>query len=357
MIRINMTSINLFRTQAVRTTPATCDSVTWGKNDFVRTGFNQTASTLIFAALLIFCSLAVGCSSEQPKPVSSASASPMPQPEAPTTMTVVPATPAPTQQAAAKPVHKKVVRRAPPTIAYVDKTSGVSFQYPRKYSLKTGEAANELVESGSVPTDFVQPGGVALAAVALPESTYPNSDLNAAFFNVSVNKNLTADQCSEFSVPQPQPIAPADGATEASMQARAQLATPPISKLLIGDMELQSSPAVAGDSGNGKREETAKYYHVFQNGACYEFALKVATNSGKSVEGEIKDTETEATTESAATKVKTEAAIKHVDRDEVFRRLEKILATVKVNPVTTPEVNDEAKASAQPASTEQAPAQ
>src|SRR5271166_5653987 len=55
-------------------------------------------------------------------------------------------------------------------------------------------------------------------------------------------------------------------------------------------------PAVAADSGNGKREETAKYYHVFQNGACYEFALKVATNSGKVVEGDVKDNKTEAAT-------------------------------------------------------------
>jgi hypothetical protein len=239
-------------------------------------------------------------------------------------------------------------------VTYADKTSGVSFQYPRKYSLKTGESANELVASVSVPMDFVQPGGVALAAVALPESTYPNSDLAAAFFNVSVNVNLTADQCSEFSVPQSQPIAPATGSTETTTQATAQLAAPPISKLLIGDMELQSSPAVAGDSDNGKREEAAKYYHVFQNGACYEFALQVATNGVKTeVESDAK---TEAST-APATEVKTHAAIKHVDRDEVFGRLEKMLATVKLNPVTAPEVNAEAKASTQPTSTEPTPAQ
>jgi hypothetical protein len=351
-----MTRINLFRTKAVRTTPATCDSVTWGKKNFLNTGFNQTASTLIFAALLIFCSLAVGCSSDQPKPVSSASPSPMPQPVVPATMNVATPAPAPVQQAAARPVRKRVVRKAPATVTYADKTSGISFQYPRKYSLKTGDAATELVASGSVPMDFVQPGGVALAAVALPDSTYPGSDLAAAFFNVSVNKNLTADQCSEFSVPQPQPIAPADGATGPTTQATAQLAAPPISKLLIGDMELHSSPAVSGDSGNGEREETAKYFHVFQNGACYEFALKVATTGVKSVDVEVKGdggkTEAEA---QAANEVKTEGAVKLINRDEVFRRLEKILATVKVNPVSSAEVNAEAKANVQP--TEQAPAQ
>lgn len=59
-----MNRINLFRnlpvkTKTFRTTPfhgnpATQDSVTWGK-----TNFNKTTSTLVFAALLIVCSVAV----------------------------------------------------------------------------------------------------------------------------------------------------------------------------------------------------------------------------------------------------------------------------------------------------------
>jgi hypothetical protein len=173
--------------------------------------------------------------------------------------------------------------------------------------------------------DFVQPGGVALAAVALPESVYPNSDLASAFFNVSLNKTLTADQCGEFSVPQPNPAAPADPA----VQATAQLAKPPISKLMIGDMELQSAEA---NAVQGTREEVSKYYHVFQNGACYEFALKIATFGP----------DTAASNE----------PIKYIDRDEVFQRLEKILATVKVNPITPPEVNAEVKSNIQPTAAE-----
>ena len=362
MICINMTRINPFRTKAdranaVRTAPATCDSVVWGKNNFAQTGFNQTASTLIFAALLMICSLAVGCSNDQPKPVSSASPPPIPQPMPPTATDVTPV-PTPLPQAATNPVRRKVVRKAPATVTYTDKTSGVSFQYPRKYSLKTGEAAKELVGSGTIPMDFVQSGGVALAAVALPESAYTNSDLASAFFNVSVNRNVTADQCGEFSIPQAPPTVPADPTTEPATgpttQATAQLAKPPIAKLLIGDMELQSAEA-AGETGGGSREETAKYYHVFQNGACYEFALKVATTG---VKAEAKS-EVKGEAESApATEGSAKAGIKRVDRDEVFQRLEKILATVKVNPVKTPEVNAEVKANAQSTSpTEQSPAQ
>jgi len=326
-----MTRINLFRN-----IPSTLNSVAWGKTNFAKPNFaenplNPTTSTLIFAALLIACSLTIGCSSDQPKPISSVNQSSMAQTTPPITTSSMPAA-TPMQQAAAKPVRKKVVHKAPPTVAYVDNTSGVYFQYPRSYALKTGAAANELVFSGPVPMDFVQPGGVALAAVAVPDSTYPNSDLASAFFNVSVNKTLTAELCSEFSVPQPNPASPGDP----TIQATAQVTTPPISKLklMIGDMELDSAENNStGELDNGTREQASKYYHVFQNGACYEFALNVASTK-------------------LDTPTTTKPSPSHIDRNEVFRRLEQILATVKINPVTAPEVDAEVKTSAQPASAE-----
>jgi hypothetical protein len=213
---------------------------------------------------------------------------------------------APALQAATKPLHKKVVHRAPPTLAYVDKTFGVSFHYPRKYVLKTGDAADELVSSDAVPMDFVQPGGLAVAAVSIPESAYAKSDLDSAFFSVSVSKALSAEQCGEF--PEAKPVAPADPAAPPTTRP---------SKMIIGGMELQSFETVATQ---GTREEASKYYHVFENSACYEFALKVAT-----------------------TGVKTEGA-NHVDREEVFQRLEKILATVEINPAAAPEATASAPA-------------
>ena len=294
MNRINLFRNNAFRSTTFRGTPATLDSVAWGQ-----TNFEKTTGALVFAALLIVCSIAVGCSSDKPKSVSSTNQPAMTQPTQPTATSPVSVPVAPVLQAAAKPVHKKVVRKAPATVTYADKTSGLSFQYPRKYTLKTGDAADELVSSDPVPMDFVQPGGVAVAAVAVPESAYPNSDLASAFFNVSVNKALTAEQCGEFSVPQATPATPVDAAAPAPKQP---------SKLMIGDMELQSSETLASQ---GTREEASKYYHVFENGACYEFALKVAT-----------------------TGIENQGGAKHVDREEVFQRLEKILATVKIHPAS-----------------------
>src|ERR1700687_2722348 len=169
-------------------------SMTWGKN----------TSALIFAAVLIVCSVTVGCSSDKPKPVSSNNPIPVTQPES-----SISPMPTPAAQAATKPAPKKVVRKKPATVNYTDKTYGLTFEYPRRYAIETGSAATELLASNPLAMNFVQPGGVALAAVELPETGFANTDFSSAFFNVSVHKTLAADQCSEFAVPQPKMTAPA----------------------------------------------------------------------------------------------------------------------------------------------------
>ena len=290
-----MNRINLFR-NAVRRNPVTLNSVNWGKSNF-----DKTIGTVVFAALLIVCSIAVGCSSDKPQPASSNNQSGVMQPKPPVVTAPVSAPSAPVLQAATKPVHKKIVRKAPATVTYADKTSGVSFQYPQKYSLKTGDAADKLLSSDPVPMDFVRPGGFAVAVVAVPESAYPKSDLGWASFNVSMNKALTAEQCGQF--PDAKPAAAVDPVPAPDPAAPAAVKP---AKLMIGVMELQSSETLASQ---GTREEAAKYYHVFENGACYEFALKVTTLG-----------------------IENQGGASHVDRGEVFKRLERILASVKIQP-------------------------
>jgi hypothetical protein len=289
-----MTRINLFRSVTIRNTP-TRSLFAWGNDNH-----EKSTGILVFAATLIVCSFAVGCSSEKPKTENSSNQTPIAQVTPPAPM-AAPSAPAATTPAEAKPVHKKIVRRAPVTVKYEDKTSGVSFQYPRKYELKTGEAADGLVSSGLMPMDFVQPGGVVTAAIAIPEGAYPKSDLVSALFDVSVNKSLTAEQCGEFLTSQADSSTPTDGSTQATT-------TPSTPKLILGDMELESSEML-GSAAN--RKEESKYYHVFENGACYEFALKVATTGVEADEGG-----------------------KPVDREEVFKKLEGILATVKISATT-----------------------
>src|ERR1700735_1701692 len=177
-----MTRINAFRSIA-----ETRSSVAWGKH----------ASALIFAAVLIVSSVTVGCSSDKPKPISTNQQIPVTQ--LPSQFS---SAPAPALPAENKPAPKKVVHKKPATINYADKTYGVSFEYPRRYAIETGNAATEMLASNPIAMNFVQPGGVPLAAVELPETSFANTDFSSAFFDVSVHQNLSADQCGEFAVPQ-----------------------------------------------------------------------------------------------------------------------------------------------------------
>jgi hypothetical protein len=333
------------RINALPNTAGTRDSVAWGK-------WSTHTSALVFAAVLIVCSVTVGCSSsnsnDQPKPATSNN-------QIPVTPQQMPIAPAPAMQAENKPAAKKVVHKKPATVNYTDKNTGVTFEYPRRYAIETGAAATELLASSPTAMNFVEPGGVALAAVELPETSFLNTDFSSAFFNVSVHKNLDADQCFQFAVPQPKsetrivtksapdavtPVAsteaasatpaPTPGAPATAQSAPAQPAASPEriaaksspeqpqgSKLLLGGLELRATEAV---SGEGTRQSDSKYFHVFQSGSCYEFALNVTTVASD------------------------QGVTKHVDRDKVFARLEQILSTVKINPVlSTPEVTAETK--------------
>jgi hypothetical protein len=292
------------------------NSVTWGR------AVRNNAGPLVFAAVLIVCSLAVGCSSDKPQPLTSNNPAPIVQP---TNTMATNTVPAPLPEA--KPAPKKIVHKRPATLTYTDKTYGVSFAYPRKYALETGDAATALLMASPVPMNFVQPGGVALAAVELPDSVFADTDLSYAFFTVSVNNELTADQCQEFFVPQtlakstPMPVPAPTSASTTEPTAAAAVPKPdsnvatqpatPDSKLLLGDLEMHSAEAVAGE---GTRQADSKYFHVFQNGACYEFALNLTTN-GQTADG----------------------TLRHVDREKVFARLETILSTVKLEPEKTVE--------------------
>ncbi|HUO26595.1 MAG TPA: hypothetical protein VMU61_13090 [Candidatus Aquilonibacter sp.] len=335
-----------FHFNAVRKIASTHDSVAWGKINTYTKNLRGSGEALLFAAVLIVCSLAVGCSSDKPKPANTTSPAQVAENTMPAATPSVPASLV--QAETPKPVHKRIVHRRPPTLSYADKSSGVSFEYPRRYDLMTGDDAGKLVSSIPLPMNFVQPGGVALAAVELPGRVYNANDLAAAFFNVSVNKNLTAEQCGEFLPPgQPEPASsqanpaspeanpsaqPVNSATASDSSTPAEPPAQTVaqtSKLILGDLELAGTEAVTGE---GTRQSDAKYFHVFQNGACYEFAVNVTTSAPDS-----------------------QLVMKHVDREKAFQQLEKILATVKIGPVATPEVA--ATAPTTPVATPASPAQ
>jgi hypothetical protein len=162
----------------------------------------------------------------------------------------------------------------------------------------------ELDGLGPVEMNFVQPGGATISAVELPRKIYAGTDFNMAFFNVSVNPKLTSAECEQFSFPQ-------TGNPETDPVAT--------SKTKVGTTEFQAVEGFAEEEDN---QADVKYYHVFQNGSCYEFALGLETVA-KVTPDEVKPD--------------VKPAVKPVNRNEVFRQLNWILSTVKIQPLTKPE--------------------
>ena len=240
---------------------------------------------------LLIASLLAGCSQKQSKSAGSETQTSTNQ------MTlnqpVVPSALAPASPATTTPEPKKVVKKRPSTVTYSDQTYGVSFRYPRKYTLKTGDQ----IDSASVAMDFVQPGGVTAVSVELPKGLYPDTDLSSAVFRLNVNKGLTENECGQFALPQ------SLGSDKDPVQP---------SSVGLGTLEMRE---VENISGEETKHADTRYFHLFQNGACYEFAL------GLSMDSDAKD-------EASTT----------IDRDKVFQRLETILATVKIKPEATPQV-------------------
>src|SRR5437667_7091489 len=151
--------------------------------------------------------------------------------------------------APAEAPKKAVKKHRPANATYVNGTYGVSFSYPRKYSLQTGN------KNSAMPLNpkFLTPGAVEVASVDMPDSSYPDTDFSSAQLNVSVNPGLTAEQCNAF-VSDPK-------------DPEAKPTTVKLGNNEFAELEQMSSEP--------NHESDLKYFHLFKNGACYEFALDV----------------------------------------------------------------------------------
>jgi hypothetical protein len=241
---------------------------------------------VLFGALVMICltSGAVllttqGCSRASDKPAASANQ----------TQPISGATSAPISAAAVAPaVEVKKKAKRPAIVTYKDSNTGLSFQYPRKYTIKTGNAAKEeLAGLGPVPMNFAAEGGKTLATIEVNDTFYPGTDLKTAFVNVSVNRSVSAEKCSEFSVP-----------------VNVEGSTIPASTVAVGENEfmfVEDFDEMNADQAIGR------YYHTYENGTCYEFALGIATDGN----GEKEE-------------------VRAIDRDAVFEKLTKIVASAQI---------------------------
>jgi hypothetical protein len=265
---------------------------------------NQATNNTIFSTLfsswsrqqklaLIACFALLGlllamsaCSEQSPKPALVGVSS------NPSTQTAPSAAAITAQANTAVPVAaaKKSPRKRPANVTYTDASSGVSFLYPRKFVLTSGDDARpQFAGMGDALMNFVQPGGVTVATVVLPNGSYPGTDFASAFFNVNVNRSVSEQECAHFA------LVDSHNVNGGSMDAQ---------KVKIGSTEMDTT---SNFSASPMTQTETQYYHRYENGACYEYVLSLGT-AGYG----IKD------------------GAEPVNRDEIFARLEKILTTVKI---------------------------
>jgi len=219
--------------------------------------------------------MAVSCSKKMDQPASGGISAPAPAASTQAASTPAPVVPAPPKKA------KKV---RPANATYVNGTYGVSFTYPVKYSLQAG------TKNSAVPVQagFLKTGGLQVASVDMPGDSYPDTDFSSALFNVSVNPNMTELECANFVVNE----ANKDSAKPTSVK--------------LGSNEFTEFERMSGEPTH---QTDMKYFHLFKNGACYEFSLDVETER------------------------RADDELAQVDRGKVFQKLEKILSTARIKDV------------------------
>src|SRR5579864_2930309 len=178
----------------------------------------------------------------------------------------------------------------PSTVSYSDSIYGVSFHYPRSYTLMTPDKAKLMESVDRVAMNFVQPGGMTVATIALPNGNV------TSLFKVSVNKELSAQQCDQFAEPDASDVAgtsPLDTSDESNPTR----------------VSLRGSDYTRVETGTEQTD--IRYYHHFDNGACYEFAMAVEESSDNT---------------------------RAVDHFRLFDKLERIMASVKIKVEPVPAV-------------------
>ncbi|MGH9591025.1 MAG: hypothetical protein ACRD25_11565 [Terracidiphilus sp.] len=152
-----------------------------------------------------------------------------------------------------------------PKARFADGRYGVSFTYPRGYTLKRGPLdAHDtgLGYLGPIPMEFMAPGGVRIATIEAPSHSYPGTDFVNAFFTVSVNRFMTRSKCRQF-----------PGSEDKSPTF-----------LLKTKSGIILHGVLQSDGGMG-HQFVGEYFHAYSNGQCVEFGYGTATAGLGAVDG------------------------------------------------------------------------
>jgi hypothetical protein len=140
---------------------------------------------------------------------------------------------------------------------------GISFRYPRNYSLEEGDLEeHSFFLKRQEDLDLEQPGATLLATVLIPEDGYPNTTFEHGSAQLLVNETGTEKACRETS-----PLA-SGGNT--------------VKRLTPGGITFRGSEQESKTAGTKILERA---YYGFSAGSCYEFLLTVATEDTPDPDG------------------------------------------------------------------------
>src|SRR5205085_9314189 len=155
-----------------------------------------------------------------------------------------------------------------------------------------------------------KPGAVEIASLDMPDGLYPETDFSSALLNVSVHQGLSEDECGQFAAQSND--AAVTKTTDADQSTKSADPSKP-SAIKLGANQFTEIEQM---SGACDRQSDLKYFHLFKNGACYEFALDVETSR------------------------KADEDLAQVDRGKIFHQLEKILASAQIKDVELPGIEN-----------------
>jgi hypothetical protein len=183
---------------------------------------------------------------------------------------------------------EKMAQRAATSLQYSNEEYGVAFDAPKGYILREGELPEMdrgLGYLGPIPMHFAAPGGVRLATVEPPQGLHLGTNFVNEFFTVSAHYGSTEAVCSDFNIP-----AESRGA--------------PVTRTVDGI----AFHGFAEYSAASMHQYHGIYLHAYTNDTCYEIGYGVATAGSVSSDG-----------------------LKNINQDNLFRKLEKFLDSVRLN--------------------------
>ena len=136
---------------------------------------------------------------------------------------------------------------------YNNPDEGISFRYPRNYSLEEGDVEERsYFLKRQEDLDIEQPGAALVATVMIPEDGYPNTTFEHGSLQVVINAGATEESCQDTSL--------------LSSQAT------PGKRITVQGIVFSGSEQSSEMAGTAILERA---YAGYSRGSCYEFLLTV----------------------------------------------------------------------------------